>query len=231
MATFIVLLAFGLHAQQTRVVAPVQPPAEAQPPTGTGAITGVVLDTTTGGPVAGAIVTLEERRPGSRPRSYVHVTTPKGRFAFVDLPASETYFLTAAKQGYLDGGHGRTDPRGPSAPLVVKDGEWLRDIRVTMARPGSISGSVMDERGEPVVGAHVRVLPQVLISGRTQWLVGTFALTADRGAYRIPGLGPGRYVVSVPSVQAAGWRLMVELRCHRAISRRSASDSWRSTVH
>jgi len=202
MGLLIVLLTLGLHAQQTRVVVPAQPTVETPLPTGTSAITGMVVDTNSGGPVAGASVTLEERRAGSRSRSHVQVTTPKGRFAFLDLPASETYFLTAAKPGYLDGGHGRTDPRGPSSPLVVKDGEWLRDVRVTIARPGSISGSVMDERGEPVVGAPVRVLPQLLIAGRTQWLVGTFAVTDDRGAYRISGLGPGKYVVSVPSVQA-----------------------------
>jgi hypothetical protein len=68
--------------------------------------------------------------------------------------------------------------------------------------PGSISGTVLDERGEPIVGVPVRLLPGVLISGRTQWLAGAVAETDDRGAYRIPGLGPGKYVVSVPSVQA-----------------------------
>jgi hypothetical protein len=199
---FIVLQVLGLHAQQTRVVLPAQPQVPAETRTGTGAITGTVVDTTTDRPVAGAIVSLEERVAGSRTQSYVQVTTPKGRFAFVDLPASESYFLTATKPGYLDGGYRRNDPRGPSAPLAVKDGQWLADVRVDLARPGSISGTVMDERGEPIVGASVRVLPQVLISGRTQWLAGAVAWTDDRGAYRIPGLGPGRYVVSVPSVQA-----------------------------
>ena len=53
-----------------------------------------------------------------------------------------------------------------------------------------------------MVGAYVRVLPQVLIAGRTQWLAGAVAVTDDRGAYRIAGLGPGKYVVSVPSMQA-----------------------------
>jgi hypothetical protein len=169
-----------------------------------GAITGTVTEAGTNRPIGGAVVTLEERRPGStaRVRSHLQVTTPKGRFAFLDLPAADTYFITASKPGMLDGGYGRPDPRGPSAPIALKDGEWLADLRVSMSRPGSISGTVVDERGEPVVGAHVRVLPQVMISGRTQWLAGTVARTDDRGAYRIPGLGPGTYVVSVPSVQA-----------------------------
>lgn len=201
-----ILVALDVRAQQTRVVLPSRPQAPAQTSAGTGAITGTVVDAASGRAIADAIVTLEGRRPGPRPgppiQSYLQVTTPKGRFAFLDLPASETYFLTAKKPGYLDGGYGRIDPRGPSAPLALKDGQWLGDVRVTMSHPGSISGTVVDERGEPIVGAHVRVLPQVLISGRTQWLAGAIARTDDRGAYRIPGLGPGKYAVSVPSVQA-----------------------------
>jgi hypothetical protein len=171
---------------------------------GTGAMTGAVTEAITGRLIAGAVVTLEERQPQSprATRSYRQVTTPKGRFAFLNLPAGEAYFVTSSKPGYLDGEYGRTDPRESGTPIALIDGQWLADLRVTMARPGSISGTVVDERDEPVVGAHVRVLPQVLMAGRPQWLAGPVALTDDRGAYRIPGLGPGSYVVSVPSVQA-----------------------------
>jgi hypothetical protein len=199
-AIVIALLAFDLVAQQTRVIVPAAPdPGPA--PRGTGAITGTVTDAG-GRPIAGAIVALENRVPGQPRRSYSQVTTPKGRFAFVDLPAADTYFLTTGKTGYLDGGYNRPDPRGQSAPIALADGQWIHDLHVTMALPGSISGIVSDERGEPIVGAYVRVLPQVLICGRTQWLAGSVAVTDDRGAYRIAGLGPGKYLVSVPSVQA-----------------------------
>lgn len=200
-AIVIALLALNLLAQQTRVVIPAAPdPGPA--PKGTGAITGSVTDAVSGRAIAGAIVALENRVPGQPRRSYSQVTTPKGRFAFVDLPASDTYFLTTGKTGYLDSGYNRPDPRGPGAPIALADGQWIHDVRVTMALPGSISGVVADERGAPIVGAYVRVLPQVLISGRTQWLAGSVAVTDDRGVYRIPGLGPGKYLVSVPSVQA-----------------------------
>jgi len=202
-ALCIVTLALELRAQQSLVVRPTQPEVAAQTQTGTGAITGAVLDATTGRPVVGAIVALEDRPPGSPPvRSYSQVTTPTGRFAFADLPPSDTYFLSSSKPGYLDAGFGRVDPRGPNAPIALKGDQWLRDVRVKMSPPGSISGTVIDERREPIVGAYVRVLPQVFISGRTQWLAGAVTRTDDRGFYRIAGLGPGRYIVSVPSVQA-----------------------------
>ena len=203
LVTSIILVALTLRAQsQAPVVVSAQPNTPVLTSTGTAAITGTVVDATNGRPMASAIVKLEERRSGLTVRSSLQATTPKGRFAFVDLPASESYFLTASKLGYLDGGYGRPDPRGPSAPIVLSDGQWLSDVRVTMSPPGSLSGAVMDERGEPIVGAYVRLLSQVLIGGETQWLAGAVTRTDDRGAYRIPGLGPGRYVVSVPSVQA-----------------------------
>jgi hypothetical protein len=105
-AAALVVLVLNFHAQQTTVVRPQQPSAPAATETGTSAITGAVFDAVTGRPVAGAIVALEERTPGSPRRSYSQVTTPTGRFAFVDLPAGETYLLTASKPGYLDGGFG-----------------------------------------------------------------------------------------------------------------------------
>ena len=79
-AMFLVLLALGANA-------------EAQ--TGTGAITGAVVDAVTNRPVAGAVVTLEEPRPGSqiRLRTYKQIKTEKGRFAFIELRAAETYFI------------------------------------------------------------------------------------------------------------------------------------------
>lgn len=169
---------------------------------GTGAITGIVVDVTSGRPIGGATVRLDDRRTGMRSATRQQVTTPKGRFAFVDLPPVETYFLTVSKGGYLDGGYGRPDPRGASAPITLTEGQWLGEVRMTLAKPGSISGAVLDERGEPVVGANVRVLPQIMLAGRPQWVAGPIAWTDDRGVYRIAGLGPGKYVVSVPSVQA-----------------------------
>ena len=88
-------------------------------------------------------------------------------------------------------------------PLSLGKDQWLRDIRATLSKPGSISGTVVDERGEPVVGILVRLLPQILMISANAVARGPVAQTDDRGAYRIAGLGPGRYLVSVPSVQSA----------------------------
>jgi large repetitive protein len=200
-AVSLAALALLLFLQSPSALSASQSPTQTP---ATGAITGVLTDAISGQPIGGAIVRLEERRSsqGARAWSHQQVTTPKGRFAFVDVPPAEIYVLTSTKPGYLEGGHMRSDPRLSSVPVSLKEGQWLRDVRLTMARPGSISGTVLDERGEAVVGAHVRVLAQVMVAGRAQWLTGVAAQTDDRGAYRLAGLGPGSYVVSVPSVQA-----------------------------
>ncbi len=116
---------------------------------GTGAITGTVLESATGRPVAGATLMLEERgKPGTFGRTRSQVTTPKGRFAFVDLPAFDNFILTVTKTGYLDGGFRRTDPRGPSAPIILKEGEWLDNVRIDLMRPAPSSMSVASPSSE-----------------------------------------------------------------------------------
>jgi len=64
-----------------------------------------------------------------------------------------------------------------------------------------ISGTVRDERGEPVVGVFVRALAKLRMGGREELAAGPMTVTDDRGLYRISGLMPGRYVIQVPSVQ------------------------------
>ena len=114
----VLLLAIDLHAQQTRVVRPARPEVAPAGSTGTAAITGVVVDASTSRPIGGAVVTLEERTAGRSTFASAQVTTPTGRFAFVDLAASDRYVLTSAKPGYLDGGYQRADPRSPGAPIA-----------------------------------------------------------------------------------------------------------------
>lgn len=181
---------------------PTTPSVRAATPLHDAAISGVVVDEVSGQPVGGTIVLLVDKSPTGTSPSRQQVTTPRGRFAFVDLPASDSYLLTAVKAGYLTTAFGQSEAQGAHAPIALKPMQWMRDVRVPLARPGAINGTVVDERGEPVVDVAVRVLRRGFIAGRAQWLAGTAARTDDRGIYRIAGLVPGTYVVSVPSVQA-----------------------------
>ena len=169
----------------------------------TAVISGIVVDSTTGEALPDAIVFLEStpaRPMATQPRQ---LTDEKGRFAFVNLPGDVTFTISATKFGYLEGGYGRDAmPTDPLRGISLKPGEWIANIKVSIARPGAISGVVRDESGEPVVGVIVRVLHRVRIQGRDDFIGGPAVRTDDRGMYRISNLLPGRYLLQVPSVQA-----------------------------
>lgn len=170
----------------------------------TGAISGVVVDGATGAPVAGAVVFITPtpvRAVGPQPRQ---LTDEKGRFVFAQLPGDTSYTIAATRFGYLEGGYGRaTQPSDPLRQIPLKTDEWVSNIKVSIWKPGSISGTVRDESGEPVVGVVVRALLRVRLAGRDDFIGGPLTRTDDRGAYRLSQVPPGRYVLQVPSVQAA----------------------------
>jgi hypothetical protein len=84
----------------------------------------------------------------------------------------------------------------------VTDGQWVNTITIPLWRHGAISGRVVDERGEAIVGVAVRAFLFANISGHSQLVGGPLATTDDRGIYRLAGVKPGRYLVSVLSVQS-----------------------------
>src|SRR6185503_20253495 len=55
---------------------------------------------------------------------------------------------------------------------------------------------VFDEEGEPVANVQVRALKMGYRSGAKQWTQAGGGQTSDIGEFRIPGLDPGRYIVS-----------------------------------
>ena len=170
----------------------------------TGAITGTVIDGSTGTAVSGAIVQLTPVSGNTIGKQLRQIADDVGRFAFLNLTGDGSYAITTTKLGYLDGGYGReTGPADDLRPVRVRPGEWVANLRASIWKPGAISGVVKDEAGDPVVGVFVRAIVRVRIQGRDDLAAGPMTVTDDRGAYRISGLVPGRYLIHVPSVQAS----------------------------
>jgi hypothetical protein len=168
-----------------------------------GVISGVVVDGSSGAPVAGAIVFIAAVPPKPIAQQPRQVTDDRGRFVFVNLPADTDYTIASSKFGYLDGGYGRdTRPSDPLRVISLAPSAWVQNIRAVLWKPGVIAGAVRDETGEPVAGIYVRLLVRLNIYGRSDLASGPVTVTDDRGEYRFSGLGPGRYLVQVPSVQA-----------------------------
>ena len=173
-------------------------------PEGTGAISGVVTDAITGAPIPDATVTISlDNARMTVARTTREVTDSRGRFLFTKLPANDDYHLVAAAPGYFDARHGQASLRDANAPIALGDGQWFSTANIALWKGGAVSGTVTDERGDPVVGVYVHVLLETVVSGTKQLASGPLTTTDDRGAYRIAGLGPGTYLVSVPSVAAS----------------------------
>jgi hypothetical protein len=172
------------------------------------AVSGVVTDGTTGQPIAGAVVELR-RTPGVTAAvlsSNRATTDSKGRFVFMGVEPAEGYTMTARAASYIDATLGWK----PGMSELIRDqlrfklsaGDWKQDANIALWRKPTISGRVVDEAGNPVVGTAVRAFAVVNISGNPRLLAsGQVAATDDRGVYRLSNLEPGQYKVAAISVQ------------------------------
>jgi hypothetical protein len=192
-------LALALSAELGTLCVQDGGPAQATGIANAGAISGVVTEGRTGRGLGGVVVAVLN---GSVKVSARTVTDSKGRFVFADLPVADGYVLEASRPGYIGDNRLRRVPFSMGTRFSLVDEQWIPDANIVLWRLGGISGSVVDEKGEPVVDVPVRVLTKILVAGTIQWAVGPYAKTDDRGAYRISGLRNGSYMVSVPSVQS-----------------------------
>ena len=154
-------------------------------------IIGQVVDGASGQPIPGAIVTLD--------RSTRVMTTSDGRFVFRNLNPGD-YRLSATKSGYLAGEFGAQRPHGSSRSLVIAAGQRRRDVVLRLWRHAAITGTVVDEAGELLIGVSVTALRRTTTGGRVKFVMEGYSTTTDdRGMYRISRLVPGTYVVLIRS--------------------------------
>ncbi len=220
LAVLALALTVTLQAQQTvttRIVTEdvVSLPPGALPPglggptapmkPGTGVIVGQTIDAAGSRPLAGALVTLSV--PGAVPLRVL--SDSQGRFAFRQLPTG-SFSITATKGGYADGAYGRLRPQGQSMTLQLEEGGRVSAANVPLFKFAAIAGQLVDEAGEPMVGATVRVLRKTIASGRPRLTMGRTDTTDDRGYYRISQLEPGEYLVAVPMNQQDALRMALE---------------------
>jgi hypothetical protein len=124
-------------------------------------------------------------------------TDDKGNFLFVRIPPGEA-LVTAEKHGFYDGAYGKRRPSGVPLPIALHAGEGISDMRIEMFRSTVVTGSVVDDGGDPVVGVRVVAMRRAFDSGRWTYEPAGAELTDDQGFYRIFDLVPGEYVVTVP---------------------------------
>ena len=171
-------------------------------PLGTGAISGIVVDSESAGPVRKAVVTLTLE---GTPRRWATVRTDgSGRFQFTGLPAGR-YDLRATKVNEGTATYGANHLQELGDVITLGDGETRGAITLRFLHSASISGHVYDSDGEPAGSARVSLLRPGRNLGAPVLAQYRVASTDDRGEYRFSNVSPGRYYIRVSPAGAGGF--------------------------
>jgi len=168
--------------------------------TGSGRISGAVIDAQSQSPIRGAEVTASCPRATMVRRLK---TDDDGAFAFADLPACDVT-LTATYPGYVSGVFGQANPGiGIGRVLALGPDETIEKVRFPIAKAGAISGRVLTRFGDPAIGVRVEALR--ILGGGGKPIVVMGATCDDRGEFRVFSLPPGDYLLrALPSGPSAG---------------------------
>ncbi len=159
---------------------------------GTARIRGRVLSADTGTAVRRAQVRVSGPDIGMK----VATTDESGRFDFIGLPAGR-FILAATKSGYVSVQYGQTRPFESGKPIELAEAQILDKADILIPRGSAISGSILDEFGDPVTDAMVSAMRSVWSNGRRRLQsAGRMAMTNDLGQFRLYGLPAGDYYIS-----------------------------------
>jgi hypothetical protein len=170
--------------------------------TATGVIAGRVREATTQAPVAGAtvlLVSVGQRAPGRKVQS-----NPAGEFTFDQVPQGR-YAILVTKPGYSAASYGQRRRGDPDGFVDLAPAERRNDLVISIWKAPGLSGTVRDAAGGAVEGVTVTAHSRGIIGGRERFTVSRRAVTDKNGAYNIPELAPGQYVLSA-RVRPAGTR-------------------------
>ncbi len=124
------------------------------------------------------------------------MTAVNGRYRFREIPSGDYYvgFHRAPGRSSLaaEWWKNRTDGVGPTgATPITVDGNIVAGISAILDPGGALTGRVVDESGDPVVGCLVKA------RGRDDALAVRTATTDATGAFAIDGLSTASYLVYV----------------------------------
>ncbi|MCC7043640.1 MAG: carboxypeptidase regulatory-like domain-containing protein [Acidobacteria bacterium] len=129
-----------------------------------------------------------------------------GAFTLAAVPPGR-YLLSAGSPAYVTTYYGAQRFNQAGAVIVVTPGENIADLRITLQRGGVIAGTARTESGRAVRGVYVWVqrsgspaAPGFLNDRPGLQSAGPLRATTNaEGRFRLFGLPPGRYLVSMPA--------------------------------
>jgi hypothetical protein len=160
-------------------------------------IGGTVRDADSAKPLARVHVFAKPPAPpegapsGPAKPAILRVTDAAGAFCFDSLEPG-VYQLVAQRPGYLVAAYGARPGQTDGTPFNIDGHTAQPPVTVPMVAGATLSGVVLDDRGEPVEGAMVDLQRK-----KWDWIWEpshvTFAWTGPGGAFRLPAVPPGTY--------------------------------------
>jgi hypothetical protein len=154
-------------------------------------VAGIVLNDADGTPLVRTRVSLAAVQDRRKAESVV--TGADGRFEFRNVPAGK-FSLEGMRRNFLVSTYQWHE--GFSTAIVTGAGLETENLVLRMIPFGSISGKVIDEAGEPVRNARVKLYMRNRQFGRDRVVTYGFAQTDDEGKYEFMDLIPAEYFVS-----------------------------------
>jgi len=201
----LVVLTVAIFSQVLLAQAPAKlpnnPDATKKPP-GNCTVSGRVVSAADGAPLRSARVGLIQANERRHPLVYATTTDNEGHFEIKQIEAGRYEFF-ASHVGFLEQQY-QAKGTEDGVVLALTSGQTFNDGMFRLVRAAVITGKVVDDSDEPMMGVTVSVLRRLTEEeledagprARKQELnpvsVGT---TDDRGEYRIYGLKPGEYYI------------------------------------
>lgn len=169
---------FGANGlQMTRPRQPGQPP---QPTSFDCAIDGSVVNSQTGEPIVRAHVTLNSA--GSAASAS---TDSSGRWSLSNVACGSAPLLVT-RPGFL---------QQARRAAMLASGSPVHDMKIELIPQSVFYGKVLDDQGDPVMGAEVAIFIARIAEGRVSFQRNNNASTNDLGEYRVPNITRGKYIV------------------------------------
>jgi Carboxypeptidase regulatory-like domain len=154
-------------------------------------VAGTVVDDASGaalGRTRVSLATVQDRR-----KAESMVTGADGRFEFNNVPAGK-FSLAGGRRNFLPTTYQWRE--GFSTAIVTGTGLDTEHLVLRMIPFGSIAGKVIDEAGEPVRNARVKLYMRNQQFGQDRVVTYGFSQSDDEGKYEFPQLIPAEFFVS-----------------------------------
>jgi len=170
-----------------------QNPAVSLAPASNATIDGIVVKDPGSEPVKKVLVELIAENQ-SATGNHTALTGVDGRFHIESVQPGR-YRLFVERTGLLEVEKHHAHPEG--RVLTLSPGQELKDVEVRLQAAAVVRGRVVDEDGDPLLNTEVSVMRQAFVAGHSHWEQVVGERTNDLGEYRLAGLPPGSYIVSV----------------------------------